>query len=118
MPTAFNKSNWTRLVSGEHSVQYMPSATGGITTATIAANSTEVITSTVQFQFKGNGPCDISLPAAFTLASGISLGECVLIAPASGSYSLGNHPRVQYKVVNSTAAAVTPVATDVIVTQF
>jgi hypothetical protein len=117
MPTAFNNSNRTRLVGADKAVQYMTSATGGITTATVGANATLIITSTVQFQFKGNGPVDISLPLGFTLASGLSLGEAVLIAPASGSYAKGNHPQVSYKVVNSTAAAITPAATDVIVFQ-
>jgi len=113
--TAFNKSNWTRTVGSEHATQYFP---GAIPNVAIPANSTSIITLTVQFQFKGNGPVDVSLPAGVTLPTGVSLGEAVLIAPAAGSYGAGNHPRISFKVINSTIAAQTPAATDVIATQF
>jgi len=112
---AFNKSNWTRTVGSEHSIQYFP---GAIPNVAIPANTTSVITTTADFQFKGNGPVDISLPAGVTINTGLSLGEAVLLAPASGSYAAGNHPRIQFKVVNSTIAGITPAATDVIGTQF
>ena len=112
---AFNKSNWTRTVGSEHSIQYFP---GAIPNVAVPANSTSVITLTVDFQFKGNGPVDVSLPVSATINTGLSLGEAVLLAPAAGSYAAGNHPRIQFKVVNSTAAGITPAATDVIARQF
>ena len=111
---AFQKANWTRTAGSEKAIQYFP---GAITTATVAANSTLLITVTAAWMFKGNGPVDVSLPLGFTLASGMSLGEAVLVAPASAGYPTV-HPRIIFKVVNSTAAAITPVATDVIMTQF
>jgi len=95
-------------------IQYFP---GAITTATVAANSTLLITLTAAFQFKGNGPVDVSLPEGATLATGLSLGEAVLTGPASGNYAAGNHPLIIFKLLNSTAAAITPTATDVIASQ-
>lgn len=113
---AFNKSNWTRTAGSEKAVQYFP---GAITTATIASATSVLITLTAGFMFKGNGPVDVSLPAGVTLSSaGLSLGEASIQAPASGSYGAGNHPRIVFRVINSTGAAITPVATDVIATQF
>lgn len=108
----FNKSNWTRTVGADKMVSYAP---GAITNVAISANTSTVYTTTVPFQFKGNGPVEVTLPVTATaLVAGLSISEANLLAPASGSYSLGNHPRISFKVTNATVGALTPPATDVI----
>ena len=108
----FQKSNWTRSVSPDKMAVYVP---GGIPNVAVNLNSATVITTTVPFQFKGNGAMQVTLPtSAAALVAGLSLSECNLIAPAAGSYSLGNHPRVSFKISNNTVGNLTPPATDVI----
>lgn len=99
--TTFNKSNWTRTTSSEHSRVYAPSA---ITAGNVTGNGgATVVTVTVPFQFQGNSQVEATLPVTgAVLNSGLSLGTVVLLAPASGSYAAGNHPRVQVPVINST----------------
>jgi len=112
----FNKSNWTRWGESAAANVYAP---GAITNVAIAANSSTVYTTTVPFKFKGNAPVEVTLPVtAAALAAGLSLSEANLLAPASGSYAAGNHPRISFKVTNSTIGAQTPPATDVIFWQF
>ncbi len=124
---SFNKSNWTRLGGADPAVVYSPSAQSfGIPASAIAANTTSVITYNVPRKFKGNGPVDVSLAMSTTanspLQSGLSLGEAILLGPASASfgtsYSAGTLPKIQFKVCNSTVGALTPTAADVIFTQF
>jgi hypothetical protein len=111
----FQKSNWTRTASGEHARQYFP---GGIGAQTITAATTAVITLTATYQFQGNGQVEASLPVTATLAAGLVLGQAQLIGPASGSYALGNHPRITVQVSNPTAANITPTACDLVVVQY
>jgi hypothetical protein len=112
---AFNKSNWTRNL-GSKAVLYAPAA---IPNSAIAANTSSVITITAPFQFKSNAPVEVTMPtSAAALAAGLSLSESNLLAPAAGSYAAGNHPRLQFKIINSTAGILTPPATDVIFWQF
>jgi hypothetical protein len=111
----FQKSNWTRTASSEHARQYF---VGAIAAQTVAANTTVVLTLTATYQFQGNGQIEASLPAGATLAAGLVLGQAQLLAPGSGSYAAGNHPRVTVQVTNPTAGALTPAATDLIVVQY
>lgn len=123
---SFNKSNWTRY-EGSPAIAYSPQSQGfGIPASLIAANTTSVITYNAPRKFKGNGPCDVTIvmttAANSPLQAGVSLGEAVLLGPASGSfgtsYAAGTLPKIQFKVVNSTTIGQTPTATDVIFTQF
>lgn len=117
----FQKSNWTRTCGSEKARVYSPQSQGfGIQAITVASNSTSIITQTVPFQFQGNGQIEVSIPAGPSqgVQTGLSLGEAQLLAPASGSYGAGNHPRIQFKVANSTAAAITATASDVIFCQY
>lgn len=113
---AFNKSNRQRTVSADHSVVYATSATS---TASIPANSAVNVTITVPFSFQGNGQVDATLSAGDSLDTGLALGPATLAAPASGSYSAGNHPRVITSLINLTTAAVTPAAQhDLLIVQY
>lgn len=113
---AFNKSNWTRIASAEKMVQYFPS---GIPNSVVNANTTNTITLTAAFQFKGNGPVDITFAAGSTqLNNGLAMGQPILLGPASGSYAAGNHPRIQFPLSNFTAGGLTPTAIDILATQF
>lgn len=114
----FKASNWTRTASGEHARQYFPSSQGfGITAATVGANSTQIYTLTAAFQFQGNGQIEVSLPVGTTaLQTGISIGEAYLSPPASGSYSKGNHPLINFKTVAQIAATIA--ATSVMAVQY
>ena len=108
----FQKSNWTRSVSADKMVVYVP---GAIPNVLVGLNSSTTITITVPFQFKGNGQVEESLPtSAVALVAGLSLSESNLLAPAAGSYSLGNHPRISFKISNNTTGNLTPPATDLI----
>ena len=111
----FQKSNWTRTASSEKMRQYFPNA---IAAQTIAANTSLVLTLTAAYQFQGNGQVEASLPVSATLAAGLVLGQAQLIGPASGSYAAGNHPRITVQVTNPTAAAITPVACDLLCVQY
>jgi hypothetical protein len=114
----FQKSNWLRTASSEHARVYLPSSQGfGITAATVTASSMQIYTATVPFQFQGNGQVEVGLPAGITaLQNGVQLGEAELLPPASGSYSLGNHPRVQFKTTSVIAATIA--ATSVTIVQY
>ncbi len=116
----FQKSNWTRTASSEHARVYLPASQGfGITAATVTSASTMIYTATVPYQFQGNGQVEASLPAGATLVAGVTLGNAVLLSPASGSYALGNHPRVQINASYSSGVATTTVAvTSVVVVQY
>jgi hypothetical protein len=99
----FNKSNWLRTVSSEHARVYVPNA---IAAGNVTGNGGQTtLTITVPWQFTGNAPIDCSFPCTLSNANintGLILGTAQLLAPASGSYALGNHPRVQVPLVNST----------------
>jgi hypothetical protein len=114
----FQKSNWTRTASSEHARVYLPSSQGfGITPATVTASSMQIYTATVPFEFQGNGQVDATLPVGATaLQTGIALGSAQLLAPASGSYSLGNHPRVAFSTTSLIAATIA--ATSVVLVQY
>jgi hypothetical protein len=122
----FNKSNWSRTVSDPHSVQYMPAAKGGIANpTTVASNSVLTTTIAAAFQFKGNGPLEVSLPfgqqilnSATAAATSISLGESWLSGSiASSGYAAGVHPSIIYKLVNS-GAAQTLIGCDLLAVQY
>lgn len=87
---------------------------------TLAINSTTVITFAVPYQFKGNGPVDVSLPfgQSFQNSTGQpSIGEAWL--SQATSYAGKTNPSVNFRLVNSgTAAATITAGTDLIVTQF
>jgi hypothetical protein len=114
----FQKSNWTRTASSEHSRVYLPSSQGfGITAATVTASSMQLYTATVPFEFQGNGQIDATIPVGATaLQQGVSLGQPQLLAPASGSYAAGNHPRVQFTTTSLIAATIA--ATSVVLVQY
>ncbi len=116
--TDFQKSNWSRTASSEHARVYLPSTQGfGITAATVTASSMQIYTATVPFQFQGNGQVEDSIPQGATaIQNGVQLGEAILLPPASGSYSLGNHPRVQFKTTSVIAATIA--ATSVLLVQY
>lgn len=111
----FNKSNWTRTGAAETAVVYSPASQGfGIPAGAIGAGTT-VFTYAVPFRFKGNGQVETSIAAqqATTLmatgANSASLGTTQLLAPSSGSYSAGNHPRVAFTVVGTGTGVTIPV---------
>jgi len=118
--TPFNKSNWTRTCSSEHARVYSPSSVGGVPSQNITGNGgAATITLTVPFQFQGNGQVEVSLPAgANGINTALDFSTSYLLAPASGSYSAGNHPRVQFVVQNSSNTNVTPLSNDVVVVQY
>jgi hypothetical protein len=111
----FQKSNWTRSVEADGMCVYVP---GGIPNVAVPANTSTTLTVTVPLKFKGNAMVEVTLPTSATpLVAGLSLSEANLLAPASGSYGLGNHPRVSFKISNNTTGSLTPPATDVIIWQ-
>jgi hypothetical protein len=99
----FQKSNWTRTTSSEHSRVYAPNA---IAAGNVTGNGGQTtITVTVPWQFAGNGQVEATFPCTFSNAnvnSGLTLGSTQLLPPSSGSYAGGNHPRVQVPLINST----------------
>lgn len=104
----FNKGNRPQESITSKMDLYFPAAIA--ITTTIAANVISNVTLTVPFQFKGAGVIEVSLPPNDALDAGLSLGSATLLAPASGSYSAGNHPRVNVQVINNTTAAITTAA--------
>ncbi len=80
----FQKSNWTRTTSSEHSRVYAPNA---VTAGNVTGNGgATVVTVTVPFQFQGNGQVEATLPVTgAVLNSGLSLGTVVLLAPAAAN---------------------------------
>jgi len=90
-----------------------------IATQTLSANATTVLTTSVPFQFKGNGPVEASFPFGqlFQNSSGQpSLGECWLTQATS--YAGGTHPSVNIRLNNCGSAATITAASDLVVTQF
>ena len=102
----FQASNWSRTAQPDHARVYLPQGQGfGIQAATVAANTTTIITATVPYQFQGNGQIEATIPLGQTNPqTGVSIGESILLSPSSGSLAAGNHPRVQFKVVSQIAA--------------
>lgn len=112
----FQKSNWSRTAQAEHARVYCPAA---IPNTAINFGVNSVITLTVPFQFQGPGQVQVSLPTGQVLNSNLDISTPQLLGPASGSYSLGNHPRVQFTVGNSsTGTNNTPANTDVLIVQY
>ena len=97
----FQKSNWTRTASSEKARVYAPSA---LAAGNVTGNGGQTtVTVTVPFQFQGNGQIQASFPPSDTAPNnGLNMGEPLLLAPASGSYGAGNHPRIQVAFINST----------------
>jgi hypothetical protein len=115
---AFQKSNWTRTASAEKARVYVPAAISNIANTNFVQGTT-LLTLTVPFEFQGPGQVEVSIPAGQTaLNTNLSLAECQLISPASGSYSLGNHPRVTVKFVNSGSGNIVPSTTDLFLVQY
>lgn len=123
----FNKSNWSRTAINAKAVQYLPAAKGGIAQpTTVTANGVLTTTVNLAFQFKGNGPVEVSLPfgqqlitSASAAAANLSLGEAWISgAIAATGYAQGVHPYLTYKLVNSTSSAITTGACDLLVTQY
>lgn len=117
----FQKGNWTRVASDPKAIVYLPQAQSkGITTQTISAQATVVVTYSVPFQFKGNGPVDVSFPFGqlFQNSTGQpSMGEAWLTQATS--YAGKTNPSVNFRIINSSTAAATITAgSDLVVTQF
>ena len=113
----FQKGNRPRTVTADHAVYYAQSAIA-ITTS-IAANVIDTLTITVPFQFKGCAQLLATLPPGDALDTGLSIGSCILEAPASGSYAAGNHPTVKVQIINNTTAAVTTAAAhDLVIVEY
>ena len=113
----FQKGNRPRTVTADHAVYYAVSALG--ITTTIAANVISTITLTLPFQFKGCAQLEATLPPGDNLDTGLSIGNCTLEAPASGSYSAGNHPTCNVQIINNTTAAVTTAAAhDLVIVEY
>jgi len=117
----FNKGNWTRLHGEPGMVVYLPqSQSKGIVAQTITANTTVVITFSVPFQFKGNGPVEASFPfgQSFQNSTGQpSLGETWLTQATS--YAGGTHPTINIRLSNAgTANAAITAGSDLVVSQF
>jgi len=98
-------------------VVYLP---GAIASQTISANVTVVVSKSIPSQFKGNGPVEISFPFGqlFQNSTGQpSLGESWLTQATS--YAGQTKPTVNFRLVNSAAAAATiTAASDLVCTQF
>ncbi len=103
---AFQKGNQTRTVAADKARVYLPAAipVGNITSGT---SNTTVLTFTVPFEFQGPGQVFVTIPGGqAALANGLELAEAMLLAPSTGSYSAGNHPRVSVKISNDIGANV------------
>lgn len=111
----FNKSNWTRTM-GNKAVVYLP---GAIAAQTISASFSVVVTTSVPFQFKGNGPVAVNLPFGQLIQNSTgqpSIDESWL--SQATSYGGGTHPSVNFRLSNSSAAAATvTAASDLVCTQ-
>jgi hypothetical protein len=117
----FNKGNWSRVCEGAKAIVYLPqSQSKGIVAQTLSVNSVTVLTFSVPFQFKGNGPVETSFPFGQTFQNSTgqpSLGETWLTEGTS--YANGTHPVVNIKLVNSSTAAATITAgSDLLLIQF
>ena len=114
---AFQKSNWLHTTPAEHARVYLPAA---IPNTAINYGQVSTLTLTVPFQFQGSSQLQVAIPAGqTTLNTGLDLSTPQLLAPATGSYSAGNHPRIQFSVQNSTNATnYTPATTDVTAVQY
>jgi hypothetical protein len=117
----FNKSNWSRLAGDPKAIVYLPQAQSkGIVAQTISANATVVLTFSVPFQFKGNGPVEANFPFGqfFQNSTGQpSLDEVWLTQGTA--YSNGLHPSINIRVMNAGTAACTITAgSDLLITQY
>jgi len=96
---------------------YLP---GAVAAQTIAINTTVVVTKAVPFQFKGNGPVEVTFPFGqlFQNSTGQpSIGESWLTQATS--YSGKTNPSVNFRLINSaTVAATLTSASDLLCTQF
>jgi len=96
---------------------YLPA---GIAAQTVSLNQTVVVTKAVPFQFKGNGPVDISLPFGQSIQNSTgqpSLGEAWLTQATS--YAGKTNPSINFRIINSaTVAATITAASDLVLTQF
>ena len=99
---------------------YLPSSQSkGIVAQTLAATSTTVVTFSVPFQFKGNGAVEASFPfgQSFQNSTGQpSLGETWLTQATS--YAGKTNPSVNFRLINSAAAATITAGSDLVITQF
>src|SRR5271163_4553267 len=105
----FNKGNWTPA-SGECKMHsYLPvSQSKGIVAQTISLNQTVVISFSVPFQFKGNGPVDATFPFGqfFQNSTGQpSLGESWLTQATS--YAGKTNPTINIRLSNAGTVAST-----------
>jgi hypothetical protein len=117
----FQKGNWTRLAGEPKALVYLPqSQSKGIVAQTISANATVVVTYSVPFQFKGNGPVEATFPfgQSFQNSTGQpAMGEAWLTQATS--YAGKTNPSVNFRLINSGAAAATITAgSDLVVCQF
>jgi len=116
----FQKGNQLPTSGDAKAHVYLPQAQSkGIVAQTLAATSTTVITFAVPFQFKGNGPAEVSFPfgQSFQNSTGQpSLGETWL--SQATSYAGGTHPSVNFRLINSAAAATITAGSDLVLTQF
>jgi hypothetical protein len=105
------------LATDPKAVVYLPAA---IAVQTISANATVVVTKSVPFQFKGNGPVEASFPFGqlFQNSTGQpSLGETWLTQATS--YAGKTNPSVNFRLINSSAAsAAITSASDLVISQF
>lgn len=117
----FQKGNQLAVAGESKAHVYLPQAQSkGIVAQTLALNSTTVITFSVPFAFKGNGPVEVSFPFGqlFQNSTGQpSLGEAWL--SQATSYAGKTNPSLNFRLINSgTAAATLTAGTDLIATQF
>lgn len=114
---AFQKGNRRGLASAEHASVYNPAAINANTNASAPL----VIQQVVPFAFKGNGQIEVSVPVgtnATSFPNGVSIGTAYLIQNASGAYSAGFHPIVQYTVVTTLAANTAITNVDTLIVQY
>lgn len=123
--TNFNKSNWTRTVGPEHSVQYFPASVQSTVTGniTFTAGQLKTITLTAAFQFKGNGQVEVSGPEGVSnyqtaAAQGLQIGNSWLQGPSSGSYAAGNHPLIMVNLIAQAALTTAATGFDLIAVQY
>ena len=114
---AFQKGNWTHTTPALHARVYLPAA---IPNTAINFGQVSTLTLTVPFQFQGSDQLQVTIPTGQpTLNAGLDISSAQLLAPATGSYSAGNHPRIQFSVQNSTNATnYTPGTTDLFAAQY
>jgi hypothetical protein len=117
----FNKSNWSRLAESPKAVVYLPqSQSKGIVAQTLSANATTVLTFSVPYQFKGNGPVEATFPFGQLLQNSTGnpwLSESWLTQATS--YAGKTNPSINIRLSNvGTAAATITAGSDLLVVQF